>query len=174
MKVPNVEIERRLARLRSAVKQAGAKLTYQRIEIFREVASSREHPDAETVFRAVRARVPTISLDTVYRTLWTMHDLGILATLGPRRGSVRFDANLRRHHHFVCGRCGLAQDFESAEFDALPIPANVLKFGRVDSAQVEVRGVCRRCARGAVEEKVSHPKHDHLAKRKAEWKRRRS
>ncbi|MCK7479895.1 MAG: transcriptional repressor [Candidatus Moduliflexus flocculans] len=58
------------------------------------MASSLEHPDADAVFRAVRKRVPTVSIDTVYRTLWMLNDLGLVTTLGPRRESVRFDANL--------------------------------------------------------------------------------
>ena len=79
-------------------------MTHQRLEIFREVASTIEHPDADTVFRAVQRRMPTVSLDTVYRTLWMLHDLGLVTTLGPQRNGVRFDANLERHHHYVCVR----------------------------------------------------------------------
>jgi len=145
MKVENNEIERRLKQFKAAAKKAGLKLTHQRIEIFREVASSVKHPDAETVFRAVRARVPTVSLDTVYRTLWMLDDLGLVTTLGPRHESVRFDANLEHHHHYICVRCGLARDFESSELNPLRIPASVKGFGSVVATHVEVRGICKRC-----------------------------
>ncbi|MDO9693683.1 MAG: transcriptional repressor [Candidatus Latescibacteria bacterium] len=140
------EILSRLARYQAAAKAAGVKLTHQRLEIFREVASSLEHPDAESVFRAVQIRLPTVSLDTVYRTLWLLHDLGLVATLGPRRGSVRFDANLEPHHHYVCTRCGLARDFTSAELDVMRIPDAVQTFGSIVTTHVEVRGVCGGCA----------------------------
>ncbi len=73
-------------------------------------------------YRGVRARVPTVSLDTVYRTLWLLDGLGLITTLGPRRESVRFDPNLEHHHHYVCVQCGLAMDFESAELNVLAIP----------------------------------------------------
>ena len=63
------ETTRRVAQFKATAKARGIKLTPQRLEIFREVASSLEHPDAETVYRAVHARMPTVSLDTVYRTL---------------------------------------------------------------------------------------------------------
>jgi Fur family peroxide stress response transcriptional regulator len=145
-KVDRSTVDRRLDRFRSAASSAGVKLTHQRLEIFREVASSLEHPDAERVFRAVRRRVPTVSIDTVYRTLWMLNDLGLITTLGPRRDSVRFDANLEHHHHYVCVRCDLARDFESAELGALRVPAAVQELGRITALQVEVRGVCRRCA----------------------------
>jgi Fur family transcriptional regulator, peroxide stress response regulator len=140
-------VEHRLAAFAAAARAAGVKLTHQRLEIFREVASSAEHPDAETVFRAVRGRMPTVSLDTVYRTLWVLNDLGLVTTLGPRRESVRFDANLDQHHHFVCVRCGLTRDFESPALDALRIPAAVKAFGRIVASRVEVRGVCERCTK---------------------------
>jgi Fur family peroxide stress response transcriptional regulator len=139
------KVEHGLAAFTGAARAAGMKLTHQRLEIFREVASSVEHPDAETVFRAVRARMPTVSLDTVYRTLWMLNDLGVVTTLGPRRESVRFDANLDRHHHYVCVRCGLTLDFKSPALDALRIPAAVKRFGSIVSSRVEVRGVCERC-----------------------------
>lgn len=137
--------ERRLAHLQAAAKQAGMKLTHQRLEIFRELVMSDAHPDIETVFRAVQRRVPTVSLDTVYRTLWALHDLGLASTVGPRRGGIRFDGNVDPHHHFVCVRCGLVRDFESDELDALRIPRRVGSFGAVLNAHVEVRGVCSAC-----------------------------
>lgn len=137
--------EARLAHLQAVVKQAGIKLTHQRLEIFRELAQTQDHPDAETIFRAVQRRVPTVSLDTVYRTLWVLHDLGLVATLGPQGGAVRFDANLEPHHHYVCARCGLVRDFDSAELSALRLPDTVRRLGSVVGAHVEVRGICAQC-----------------------------
>lgn len=147
MRVEPAEVERRLDRLKSESRAAGLKLTHQRLEVFREVAASLDHPDADAIFREVRRRVPTVSLDTVYRTLWLLDDLGLVRTLGPRRDSVRFDANLEHHHHYVCVRCGLARDFESVELDALRVPEAVGKLGSVAGTHVEVRGICQRCLR---------------------------
>jgi len=146
VKVAKDEIERRVERFKDAAKQAGVKLTHQRIEIFREVAASLEHPSAEAVMKALQPRMPTVSLDTVYRTLWLLHDLGLVSTLGPRRASVRFDANLEHHHHYVCVRCGLARDFESEDLNVLRIPESVKELGSIVGTHVEVRGVCSRCA----------------------------
>jgi len=147
VKTGGVEAGRRFDQFRAACRKAGVKLTHQRLEIFREIASSTEHPDAETVFRGVRARIPTVSLDTVYRTLWLLDGLGLITTLGPRRESVRFDPNLEHHHHYVCVQCGLAKDFESADLNVLAIPASVKKFGSVMATHVEVRGLCAACAK---------------------------
>jgi len=147
MVFPADELAARLARLRAVCRDVGLKLTHQRIEIFREVALSDDHPDAETVFQGVRARVPTISLDTVYRTLWLLEELGLVTTLGPRRDPTRFDARLDSHHHFTCESCRLVRDFESAEFDALSVPEDVRRLGDVSRVHVEVRGRCVDCAR---------------------------
>ena len=149
MSLEHQEIERRLEQFKSVAKQAGVKLTHQRLEIFRAVASSEDHPSAEAVYKSVRTAMPTVSLDTVYRTLWLLMDLGLLTTLGSRRESVRFDANLKQHHHYLCVRCGLVRDFESTELNELPIPDSVNRFGDIVCTQVEVQGVCASCANKA-------------------------
>lgn len=138
-------LEQRLESFKEACRKASVKLTHQRIEIFREIAARTDHPDAEAVFRGVQQRVPTVSLDTVYRTLWLLTDLGLLSTLGPRRESVRFDANVGPHHHYVCTRCGLTRDFESRALEQIGVPADVQGFGSVAHTYVEVRGVCSDC-----------------------------
>ncbi len=155
MKVEPAEVDRRVEGFKAASREAGVKLTHQRLQIFREIAASLDHPDADTIFREVRRRVSTVSLDTVYRTLWLLNDLGLITTLGPRRESVRFDANLEHHHHYVCVRCGLARDFASAELNALRLPEAVKRLGSISRTQVEVRGVCERCMKRARES--SHP-----------------
>ena len=143
--VQEEHVQRRLALWTAAVKASGVKLTHQRLEIFRELAANLDHPEVETVFRAVRVRVPTVSLDTVYRTLWLLHELGLITTLGPRRDGIRFDVNLERHHHFVCVRCGKVRDFVSEALCDLPLPEGLSGLGDVLDARVEVRGVCASC-----------------------------
>jgi Fur family peroxide stress response transcriptional regulator len=145
MKVSKEEIERRMNRFENVCRESGAKLTHQRTEIFREVAQSADHPDAEEVYLAVRRRLPTVSLDTVYRTLWWLKDLGLITVLGPSRERARFDANLSRHHHFVCTMCGLTQDFTSDELDGLDLPDSIRSIGQMDRIQVEAIGLCMNC-----------------------------
>ena len=145
MTVSQEELDRRLDHFTDVCRRAGMKLTHQRMEIFRQVARRTDHPDAQTIYERVRERVPAMSLDTVYRNLWLLNDLGLVATLGPPRERARFDANMASHHHFVCTRCGLAQDFYSREFDELRPPAEVESMGSVEATHVELRGLCLRC-----------------------------
>ena len=129
-----------------ACHQLGIKVTQQRLEIFREVAQSHEHPDAEAVFHGVQSRLPTVSLDTVYRTLKTLTELGFITTLGPRQDSLRFDAKKQPHHHYICVTCGKVQDVDDALLDVENVQRVTRTYGSVQSAQLEVRGTCNVCA----------------------------
>ena len=126
-------------RLREACLKAGIRMTYQRLEVYREVSGTTEHPDAESIHKSVRRRIPTISLDTVYRTLWLLQDLGLVKTLGASRERVRFDANVRPHHHFVCLSCGKVQDFFDEKLDSIALPYTVGELGTVEQSHIQAR-----------------------------------
>lgn len=127
------------------LRQAGVRVTPQREAIYREIVKTDEHPDAETIFKRIRERMPTVSLDTVYRTLNTLAENGLLSRVQVASGRVRFDANLDQHHHFVCGQCGLVRDFYSQQLDRFVVPPDVEEWGTVNSVHLQLRGVCSRC-----------------------------
>jgi Fur family peroxide stress response transcriptional regulator len=125
---------------------AGIKVTHQRLEIFRILAEARGHPAAEDVFEQARAKIPTISLDTVYRTLATLEQHGVLAKVlvGAR---IRYDPNTDVHHHFVCTECRIIEDFYWPAFDRKPLPPKVRRYGRITARRVELKGVCPACVK---------------------------
>jgi Fur family peroxide stress response transcriptional regulator len=129
--------------------RAGIKATHQRREIYRELARTEEHPDAETIHKRVKRRIPAISLDTVYRNLRTLEEHSIIRRVGATGYRARFDAKLAPHHHFVCTRCGLIRDFHDSRLEGLQPPEQVLALGKVSSLHIEVRGVCTNCAPAA-------------------------
>ena len=139
------DLQNRMNHVRNVLRESGLKLTHQRLEILNEVCKADDHPDAETVYRSVRERMPTVSLDTVYRTLWLLLDLGLINALGPSRERVRFDANTEVHHHFVCRQCGVIHDFTSPELDGVQIPEAIRDLGQGEKMHIEVRGLCRDC-----------------------------
>jgi Fur family peroxide stress response transcriptional regulator len=147
MSVPQEEIERRMGAFTEACNSAGIRMTHQRMEVFREVAKTDEHPDAETIYDRVRRRIPAISLDTVYRTLTMLETLGVLSRVYLLCDRARFDAMVTPHHHFVCSQCGTLRDFVSAEADKLRISPEVQSWGIVKSIHVEVRAICSKCAK---------------------------
>jgi Fur family peroxide stress response transcriptional regulator len=124
---------------------AGMRVTPQRLEVFRELAQTDEHPDAETVFRGVRRRMPTVSLDTVYRTLWRLEEQGLISRVQVLSERARFDGNAIPHPHFVCTRCGLVRDVEYAAFNEVEVPARMGGVGTVEALHVELRGICTNC-----------------------------
>lgn len=145
MAASKADIDRRTEAFVRFCRRKGMKVTHQRMEIFRELAGSEEHPDAESVFALVRKRVPSISRDTIYRTLSMLESEGLLHRVGALGGPARFDANTDQHHHFICTVCGAIKDFHSEVLDHLPIPNSVKTFGSIESSQVQVRGVCSDC-----------------------------
>ena len=127
----------------SRCRRAGMKLTPQRLEIFREILNSRDHPTVDEIFAGVRLRMPGLSRDTVYRTLWMLRDMSLIGTVGYPYRSVHFDGNPRKHDHFLCTRCGEIVDLENPV--AIDPPAATKQLGRIESTYVEYRGLCRRC-----------------------------
>ena len=143
------ELRQRMDHFKDVLRHNGVKLTHQRMVIFREVTESEEHPYVESVYKAVRKKLPTVSLDTVYRTLWMLQNLGLIDALGGRE-RLRFDGNTNPHHHFVCSECGLLRDFYSKEFDRLKIPEEIKPLGNGETVHVQVKGVCSKCTKKSV------------------------
>jgi Fur family peroxide stress response transcriptional regulator len=146
--IDETKAEARVDGFLAACREHGIKATHQRVEIMRVLASTEEHPDAESVYRRVQKHIPTISLDTVYRTLRLLEDNDIISRVGSMKDRARFDANKERHHHFVCSECGLVRDFYSEELNRYPAPLEVTKMGSVDTVYVEMRGRCQQCQDG--------------------------
>jgi Fur family transcriptional regulator, peroxide stress response regulator len=146
MAVSKTEIQRRMEQFERMCRQHGLKVTHQRTEIFRELAGTDEHPDAETIYAAVHQRVPAVSLDTVYRTLGVLEEKGLIRRAEVQSGAARYDANTDRHHHFICTACGLVRDIHYEQIENVPIPASVQEIGTVESRDIQLRGLCKRCA----------------------------
>ncbi|MDH3981914.1 MAG: transcriptional repressor [Kiritimatiellaceae bacterium] len=141
--VDPVEVERRLEQLQNVCRSAGLRMTHQRMEIFREIARTNQHPDAETILKQVRERLPTTSHDTVYRTLASLEEMGLVSRIDPLDGRARFDANCDKHHHFICTTCGCISDIYLN--DDISLPNDVEDLGSVESLYLQVRGVCHNC-----------------------------
>lgn len=142
---PEENLEERLRRFQEACRARGLKMTHQRWEVFREVAATAGHPTVEEIYGRLRDRLPTLSLDTVYRTLATFEELGLIARLQVLDTVGRYDGNLSRHHHLVCTRCRAIEDFVWPAFDELEAPPTAAEWGEEAGRQVQVWGICRRC-----------------------------
>jgi Fur family peroxide stress response transcriptional regulator len=150
--------EKKIELFRKVCKEQGIKVTPQRLEIFLEIMAADDHPSAEDVFNRVKTRMPTISLDTVYRTLSTFDSQGLIARVQFFEGRTRFDPNSEHHHHLVCTKCHGVADLYWPEIDALEPPSEAASWGRVEGRLVLVRGLCSNCL--SEREKADLDDHD--------------
>jgi Fur family peroxide stress response transcriptional regulator len=97
----NSMIDCKIAAGEALCRQTGLKLTHQRMQILRFIAEAADHPTAERLYQRVREKIPTISLDTVYRTLSTFDRLGLIQKLHGVGAQTHYDPALSPHHHFV-------------------------------------------------------------------------
>lgn len=107
--------------LSDALGAAGLRSTPQRLAVYDQLAAMDGHPTAEQVFRAVRPRLPRISLATVYKALEALTAVGAVDRLNPEAagGPTRYDARGDRHYHFRCLRTGAIHDLPTQYDPAL-------------------------------------------------------
>ncbi len=134
-----------LQMLRKICEQQGIRLTHQRLEIFKEISRAKDHPSAELLYERLKKTMPTISLDTIYRTLATFERLGLIKKVHVLYDQARFDPDTDHHHHFICVRCKKIIDFRWPEFDAMVLPEGTKSFGKILEQQAELRGLCQEC-----------------------------
>src|SRR5689334_12073504 len=89
-----------------ACRTRGVRLTPQRLAVYRALAEDLTHPTADGVLGRVRARMPSVSPASVYRILDSLERKGLIRRVGTTDGIARYDANLERHQHLVCRKCG--------------------------------------------------------------------
>lgn len=92
------------------LKQKGLRVTPQREAIYRLLAASKAHPTAEWVYQEVKNLFPSISFNTVYKTVQAFEESGLLQRFNTGENVYHYDANVRPHPHFICLSCGRVDD----------------------------------------------------------------
>ena len=127
----------------------GLSVTHQRLAIFEALASSREHPSAEQLHKAVQRRIPTLSLATVYKNLEALRAIGAVIDVNPLHDQGRFEAALpgtgagKPHHHLVCVSCKKVRDLHDPALDRLRVFET--QGFRVNAVRVQAEGLCPDC-----------------------------
>ena len=136
-----------LARVGKQLRDLGYRLTPQRLMILEVVTAGKGHVTAEGIHGQVVEQYPDISLSTVYRTLETLRDLGLVTQtdLGAGREEYHF-AEQALHHHLICRRCGSVAELDNAFFGPLAEELlNECGF-RAEMTHFAVFGVCAACS----------------------------
>ncbi|MEW6595102.1 MAG: transcriptional repressor [Thermodesulfobacteriota bacterium] len=138
-------LQQRLAAFETLCREKGLKLTHQRLEIYRELLTAVDHPSVDDLFQRVRKNIPTISLDTVYRTLAMLEEAGMIKRIQTAEGHARFEPDYGVHHHLVCRRCQKIEDFHWKEFDAMAMPPELKDWGEIKTRNIQIEGICSAC-----------------------------
>ena len=128
-----------------ACRAAGLKLTHQRLEIYRELTTATDHPSVESLHKRLLQRTPTLSLDTVYRTLATFEQHQLIKKVVTLDSQARYEARMIQHHHVICDACKEITDFYWNSFDASTVSEDVQQWGFIKNMTVTLYGTCRKC-----------------------------
>lgn len=126
-------------------KEKNLKLTPQRYAIYQYLAGTKSHPSAEMIYNELRPTYPTMSLATVYKTLKTLIQLGIVQELNVGEDNFRFDGNSSLHPHIICTCCGRVDDIENVDFTYLNKEAENNSTYKVSAHQLYFYGKCKEC-----------------------------
>jgi Fur family transcriptional regulator, peroxide stress response regulator len=138
-------IEERLAAFENACRRRGLRLTPQRLDIFRALVEAADHPTAEQLHQRLLRKMPTLSLDTVYRTLGILIRHGLVIKVETVESQARFEVQEGPHHHLICHICREIIDFDWPLIDAFELPEKVKFWGEINRKSVTIYGVCGKC-----------------------------
>ncbi|HPH97854.1 MAG TPA: Fur family transcriptional regulator [Anaerolineaceae bacterium] len=128
------------------LRQAGMRITPQRVAICRMLSESRGHPTAAMVFEAVREQHPSLSLMTVYNTLNMLVSLGAVNLLGQAGDEhCHYDAEMEPHVNLACVSCHRIVDFPSGNVSALNQEIAAISGYTLLGARVLYYGLCPDC-----------------------------
>jgi len=139
------ETQVRFDELIAALKEHDFRLTPQRVELVRLIASSEGHPSAAQLYDRIKQQFPTISQATVYKTLALLKDLGQVLEIGLRDDN-HYDGNRPQPHpHLICIKCNKIVDAE------LSLDQEAIRKMEIESGytilrpQISFYGLCPDC-----------------------------
>ena len=95
-------------------------MTGQRQLIIKVLENSKDHPDVETLFERANKIDNKVSIATVYRTVRTLQNAGILEKLEFNDGRSRFEDAVRKHHdHLIDLDTGKVIEFFDKEIEQI-------------------------------------------------------
>ena len=94
------------------------------------------------LYQALVDEIPTLSKTTVYNTLKTCTEKGILVALSLFENEVRYEYNTDPHIHFKCVQCHKIYDLDRT-YDRYE--NNIIDGHKVTEHHVNLKGVCKEC-----------------------------
>ncbi len=120
-------------------------MTAQRLAVI-DAVTKRPHATADEVEELVRLEIGTISKQSVYDTLTTLTDKGLIRRIQPARSAARFEKRVDdNHHHLVCRGCGLTLDVDCVVGSRPCLQVDDDRGFVIDEAEVIFWGFCPQC-----------------------------
>lgn len=137
--------------MRELLKAKGYKITPARLSILEIFAKNDKPLNAEDIYQKLLKRKGRKKADpaTVYRTLLAFTESSILKRVDLRKESIAFELANTHHHHIVCIKCEVVEDFENkAVEEALKKIINKsAKFKKIKEHSLELFGLCKACSK---------------------------
>ncbi len=102
------------------------------------------HATNAELLAELRKSFPALSATTVHRATARLAARGKIR-LAPSAsdGSMRYDANIRPHDHFLCNNCGLLRDTDVKD-KVTPILESSIGDCQI-SGRLTISGICKQC-----------------------------
>lgn len=127
------------------LRAAALRVTAPRVAVLEEV-TRRPHADVDTIARAVRDRLGSVSTQAVYDVLRALTSAGLLRRIEPAGSPARYETRSGdNHHHVVCRVCGAIADVDCAVGEAPCLDPGSSSGFVVDEAEVTFWGLCPDC-----------------------------
>jgi len=128
------------------LRDAGYKITPQRMAIVKILAKSEDHPSVENIHAQIKKNFPTMSLATVYRNIVLIKSLGEVLELGFPDGSNRYDGNKPYPHpHVICIKCKKIVDPDLDSLDDMKNEVAMETNFKILNHRLDFFGICSNC-----------------------------
>ena len=145
----NTSSTERLARWEQALRARGYRLTAPRRAVLAVLAASERVLDAADIFAQARQRCASLGLVTVYRTLDTLVELGLVERVHRPHGCHGYLPAAEGHQHLLlCRACGRGIYFQGDDLDALMAAVAAQSGFQVQEHWLQLFGLCAACQTG--------------------------
>lgn len=127
------------------LKTKNIRLSHQRLKVLEYLSGNLIHPTADQIYTGLHKEIPTLSKTTVYSTLNSLKDAGLVREINIEDNEIRYDIRLENHGHFKCESCGAIHDF-SVDMDSLPVGG--LNHFDISDRNIYFKGTCPQCRVG--------------------------
>lgn len=101
------------------IKSSNLKVTPQRVAVLEALNNLKDHPTADRIKEYVVKNHPNIAVGTIYKTLETFVEKGLVKKVKTERDIMRYDAILDKHHHLYCEDTEHIEDFFDEHLDEM-------------------------------------------------------